>query len=87
MIDLNGYTMSTQADRVFSVEGGKLSIQDSVGGGKIIGRVTDKEAAAGGIMAYSGATLNLYSGELTGGEAETKIYNKNNRSQTDSRQQ
>ena len=74
-VDLNGHTVSTSGDRTFSVEGGKLSIQDSVGGGKVIGRSNSKDAAAGTIMAYSGGVLNLYSGEICGSDAETKIGN------------
>lgn len=67
VIDLNGHTLSTNGDRTISVEGGELSVQDTVGGGKIVGRNNETTGAAGAIMLYSSGKMNLYSGEIVAG--------------------
>ena len=75
VVDLNGHTLSTKGDRTFNVEGGTLSIQDSVGGGKVVGRTNSNTGAAGTVLLYSSGKMNLYSGTLAGSGADTKISN------------
>ena len=67
VIDLNGFTLTSENRRNFSLYS-TLSVVDSVGGGKLVGFGGDR--AGGNFYMYAGSTLNLYGGELCGSGAD-----------------
>lgn len=65
-IDLRGHTLKTEGTRAFSVSSNStLSIQDSLGGGKVIGSHHGDQTLGGTIYIRKGSVFNLYSGTLT----------------------
>ena len=75
-IDLRGRIVSTEVERAFSVnKGATLNIQDSVGGGTLIGTgYTGTGTHYGGVIHVdTGSTFNLYSGTLTNRIGEDRV--------------
>ena len=77
-LDMRGRQTETQIGRAFVVtKGATLNIQDSVGGGCLIGtgyRLTNKQN--GGLISIgANGTMNLYSGKLTNRIAEDRTIN------------
>ena len=76
-VDLRGHTLSTEGTRAFYLANSAvMSLQDSVGGGKVIGSRYGKNTLGGTVYLQAKAAFHLYSGTLTNVRwGEEAVYN------------